>query len=697
MNDRNTNDHPAQDQPAQDQPAQDQSAQDQPLMETPIPPTGGSLHSTLQRQLRRLGVGDGPPDAEQWRALLERVTESYDEDDRGRNLLERSLDILNREMHALYDELQRSSEHRIASERDRLQAVFDAVSTALLVVDERGAIIAANPESLRLFGPSTAVIGQPLEHLLIAGDSEHTEFRLLQDNWRSTVMFQQRWQVDDIVLRPRGLPAFVADCVIVPFRGGVPGGDPPVAANSAVVMITDNSDREVARSLLEWQATHDVLTGLSNRSLVTDRLEHALLLASRSGSWPAVLFIDLDRFKSVNDQLGHATGDRLLIEAARRIEQSLRAVDTVARIGGDEFVILCEALERPDLAEQVAARILHALEDPFDFSGEEVFVSASIGIARGDRATVSADDLIRQADLAMYRAKENGRNRIETFDPAMHAESRRKVNLERALREALDNDELTVVYQPIFDTAEGALVAFEALARWNHSEFGNIAPNEFIPLAEDVGLIAAVGERVLDIACRDAASWRETAHFPIGLHVNVSARQLSASSFVNYLARVLRHHHIDPSSLTLELTESVLLDNPERAATRLMALREIGVRVAIDDFGVGYSSLAYLRRFPLDVLKVDRQFVAGIANSPPGQHILQAIVDLAAGLDYDVIASGVEQPEELVLLRQLGFQYAQGFLLAAPMPPAEALLLAAASSMPASMRNHAPSTALLDQ
>ncbi len=641
------------------------------------------LHSTLERQLRRLGIGEAPPDSTQWAAFLGRVTESYNEDDRGRELLERSLEISSREMRELYEELRRSSEHRLAFERDRLLAVFDAVSTALIVIDERGDVNAANPEAVRLFGPLADVVGRPLDALLIAGTSANTEYRLLQDNWRSTVMFQQRWQVDDVTLRPRGMAPFPADCVIVPFRGAVQTESSP-GSRSAVVVITDNSDREVARALLEWQATHDVLTGLSNRSLVTDRLQHALLLSSRSGQWPAVLFIDLDRFKSVNDQLGHATGDRLLVEAARRIERSIRQVDTVARLGGDEFVILCEALERPDLAEQVAARVLQALEEPFDFSGEEVFLSASIGIARAHRATASADELIREADLAMYRAKESGRNRIETYDPAMHAESRRRVNMERALREALDNDELTVVYQPIFDTAFGALVAFEALVRWHHPEFGNVTPAEFIPLAEETGLIAAVGERVLDIACRDAASWRETARFAIGLHVNVSGRQLGASNFVNYLARVLRHHHMEPASLTLELTESILLDNPERAATRLMALREVGVRVAIDDFGVGYSSLAYLRRFPLDVLKVDRQFVAGITNSPPGQQVLQAIVDLAAGLDYTVIAEGVEQPEELVLLRELGFQFAQGYLLAAPMPPAEALLLAAASSIPQS-------------
>ncbi|HEY4331378.1 MAG TPA: EAL domain-containing protein [Ilumatobacteraceae bacterium] len=639
------------------------------------------LHSTLRRQLRRLGIDAGPPTPEQWQQLLQRVTESYTEDDMGRELLERSLDISSREMRELYLDLQRSSEGRLSFERDRLQAVFDAVSTGLLVVDEQGIVNGANPEAVRLLGPLHHLIGQQLSALLIVGPTEGHAAPLLAPSWLSEVMLQRRWRVDNIRLRPRGMPDFAVDCVIVPFVSG------DTAAlgerrKSAVVVITDNTDREAARAQLEWQATHDVLTGLSNRALITDRLQHALVLASRSGAWPAVLFLDLDRFKSVNDQLGHSTGDRLLVDAARRIEQSIRSVDTAARLGGDEFVVLCEALERPDIAEQIAARILQALEEPFDFNGEQVYVSASIGIVRADAQNADADEVIRNADLAMYRAKENGRNRIETFDGPMRAASRRRVDTERALRLALDNDDITVVYQPIFDTAEGALVSFEALARWEHPELGRVAPSEFIPLAEETGLIAALGERVLDIACRDAASWRETAHFTIGLHINVSGRQLGASNFVSYLSRVVRHHHIEPASLTIELTESVLLDNPERAASRLMALREIGVRVAIDDFGVGYSSLAYLRRFPLDVLKVDRQFVAGIAQSPQGRHILQAIVDLAAGLDYVVIAEGVEQPEELVLLRELGFQYAQGYLLAQPMPPAEALLLAAASSVP---------------
>ncbi len=561
---------------------------------------------------------------------------------------------------------------------DSLLAVFDTVDNALLVLDGRGVVVMANQLAQQLLGPLPTLLNVSLSKLVMTGSSDDTATPLLDADTLPLMMQQKRWTAENIQLRPTSRSPFPADVALVPF---VTGGQ-----RSAVVVITDRTAREPDWEALEWQATHDPLTGLSNRAILLDRLEHALLLAARTGLWPTVLYLDLDRFKSVNDQLGHSTGNRLLVETAARIKRSVRAADTVARLSGDEFVVLCEALERPDIVQQVAARILNAFEMPFDFNGETVLVSASIGIVSADATNNVAGAVLHNADLAMYRAKENGRNRIEMFSTGMNIDVRRRVGLERSLREALDNDELEVMYQPIFDTHEGALIAFEALARWHDLAYGNVGPNEFIPLAEHTGLIAAVGERVLDIACRDAASWREAAQFPVGLHVNVSGRQVSASNFVNYLARVLRHHHVDPASLTLELQESVLLDNPERAVARLMALRELGVRIAIDDFGIGYSSLASLRRFPLDTLKVDRQFVAGIAQSSQGRETLQAIVDLAAGLDYSVIAEGVEQPEELVSLRELGFQYAQGYLLAAPMPPAEALLLAAASSIPVSMR-----------
>ena len=561
---------------------------------------------------------------------------------------------------------------------DGLLAVFDTVDDGILVVDGRGVVVMANAVAQRLLGPLTTLLNVSISQLLMTGAEPASATPLLDAESLPMVMQQKRWTVSDVTLHTRARPPFNADFTIVPFLTG--------GQCNAVAIITDNTGKESDPTALDWQATHDPLTGLSNRTILVDRLDHALSLAARTGLWPTLMFIDLDRFKAVNDQLGPRTGDRLLVEAAARIKRGVRAADTVARLGGDEFVVLCEALERPDVVQQVAARILNALDMPFDFNGETVLVSASIGIVSSDATCNVGETILHNAELAMYRAKQNGRNRSEVFDPVIRADVRRRVDVERALREALDNGEISVMYQPIFDTHEGALIAFEALARWYDPVLGKIGPNEFVPIAEETGLIAAVGERVLDIACRDAASWREAAQFPVGLHVNISGRQVSASNFVSFLARVVRHHHLDPASLTLELEESVLLDNPERAVARLMALRELGVRIALDDFGVGYTSLASLRRFPLDTLKVDRQFVAGIAQSSQGRQILQEIIDLANGLDYSVIAEGVEQPEELVSLRELGFQYAQGYLLAAPMPPAEALLLAAASSIPVSMR-----------
>jgi diguanylate cyclase (GGDEF)-like protein len=631
---------------------------------------------TLGRQLRRLGIDGDQPDASQWAALLQRVSETYEEHDQDRELLERSLEISSREMRDLYDELQRASEGQLAFERDRLQAVFDAVNMALLVVDQHGVVNAANPEAVRLLGPRANLVGAPLTTLLNMTASRESGRCLLDDDDLAAILHAHRWQAEGIYVRPAGQQPFPGDCVIVPFQGGTATGD----AAGAVVVLADNSDREADQAKWTWQATHDPLTGLCNRAAFIDRMQHALNLAERHGSWPSVFLLNLDRFKSVNDQLGERTGDRLLIEAARRIEKTLRTVDTVARLDGGEFVVLCEAMERPDIAVLVAARLLGALEVPFHFDGEVVYVTASIGIALADEKSRTADQIMQNADLAMFRAKELGRNRMETFDDTLRPQTRRRVHMERALREAIDNDEISVVYQPIFDIEYDRVVAFEALARWHHHTLGTVAPDEFIALAEDVGLITAIGERVLDIACRDASSWMAAAGRPIGLHVNVSSRQLTASTFVNFLARVLKHHHLAAETLTLELTESMLLDNPERSEDRFIALREIGVRIAIDDFGTVYSSLAHVRRFPIDVVKLNRQFVAGLIETPQSRDILQAVVELAAGFNYTVIAEGVEQADELDVLRSFGCNSAQGYFLGVPLPPTEALLLAAAST-----------------
>ncbi len=630
---------------------------------------------TLGRQLRRLGIDGELPDASQWAVLLNRVSETYAEHDQDRELLERSLEISSREMRELYDELQHASEGQLGFERDRLQAVFDAVGTALLVVDHRGIVNAANPEAVRLLGPRAHLVGASLTRLLNLGATPESSRCLLDDDDMRAILHAHRWQAESIYVRVADQAPFPGDCVIVPFKGGTEPDD----TAGAVVVITDNSARETERAQWTWQATHDPLTGLRNRATFVDRMQHALNLAERHGAWPSVFLLNLDRFKSVNDKLGERTGDRLLIEASRRIEKTLRTVDTVARLDGGEYVVLCEAMERPDIAVLVAARLLGALEVPFHFDGETVYITASIGIALADEKSRTADQIIQNADLAMYRAKELGRNRMETFDDSLRPQTRRRVHMERALREAIDLDELSVVYQPIFDIEYDRVVAFEALARWRHDTLGTVPPDEFIALAEDAGLITAIGERVLDIACRDASSWLSAAGRPIGVHVNVSSRQLTASTFVNFLSRVLKHHHLAPETLTLELTESMLLDNPERSEDRFIALREIGVRIAIDDVGTVYSSLAHERRFPIDVVKLNRQFLSGLDETPQNRDILQAVVELAAGFDYAVIAEGVEKAEELELLRSVGCNSAQGYFLGVPLPPAEALLLAAAS------------------
>ena len=627
-----------------------------------------ATNDTLSRQLRRLGIDGEAPNGAKWASLLQRVGETYDEHNNDRELLERSLEISSREMREMFDELQRMSEGQLAFERDRLQAVFDAVDTALLVVDQHGIVNAANPESARLLGSRARLVGSSLATLLNVGATADSPRCLLDENDVAAILQGHRWQTNGIYLRPPARAPFPGDCAIVPFEGG-PTND---HAKGAVVVITDNTHRVTEQTRWGWEASHDSLTGLNNKSAFMSLLQHALDVADHNGLWPSLLMVNIDWFKSVNDRLGTRTGDRLLIEAARRIEQTVRKVDAIARLDGGEFVILCEAMERPDIAVLEAARLIGAIEAPFHFDGEVVQVTASVGIALANEECRFADKLLLNADLAVYQAKANGRNRMETFDGMVRPQTRRRVNMERALREAIDNDGLFVAYQPIFDIELDRVVAFEALARWHDATLGAVAPDEFIALAEDAGLITAIGDRVLEIACRDASTWQAAAGRPIDLHFNVSSRQLSASTFVNFLGRVLKHHHLAPENLILELTESMFLDNPERSENRLNALRDIGVKIAIDDFGTLYSSLAQLHRFPIDVVKLNRQFVSSLLETPQSRHTLQAVVEFAAGFDYTVVAEGVEHPAELEVLRELQCDRAQGYLLGIPLQPAEA-------------------------
>jgi diguanylate cyclase (GGDEF)-like protein/PAS domain S-box-containing protein len=426
--------------------------------------------------------------------------------------------------------------------------------------------------------------------------------------------------------------------------------------------VKDITDQRALEAQLTYQAFHDPLTGLPNRALFRERVEYAL--AGRTPDDVHVLFIDLDRFKTVNDSLGHGPGDELLEAVARRLTPTLRGDDTLARLGGDEFAVL--TVGQADGGERVARRILEALRHPFPIGDSDVSVSASIGVACGSGST---ENLLRDADMAMYGAKSAGRNRYEVFDPATHQADHNRLRLESDLVYAIERDQLRVLYQPVVDLRTDAVVGFEALLRWEHPEFGTISPLDFIPMAEETGLIVAVGRWVLDEACAQARHW-QMAHprsEPLTMAVNVSARQLQESLFVDEVQSALDRQALAPRTLTLEITESVLLDESTAIGQRLVELKRTGVRLAIDDFGTGYSSLSYLRQFPIDILKIDRTFTNLVEGPGPVPPLLEGLVFLGRQLGLELVAEGIEMGEQRDQLERLQCRLGQGYLWAPPL------------------------------
>lgn len=433
-------------------------------------------------------------------------------------------------------------------------------------------------------------------------------------------------------------------------------------------VLHDISERKAFESQLAHQATHDPLTGLPNRVLLLDRLGTALERARRHEKRVGVLFLDLDHFKVVNDSLGHGVGDRLLMAIAERLSALVRPGDTVARFGGDEFVVLCEDLETRAEAVAVAERVNNVLSGPFVIDDSEVYVGVSIGIAFPDDADADPGTLIRDADAAMYRAKERGRARFEIFDNKMRASAVDRLDIENALRRAQERRELRVFYQPIISLRTGAILGVEALIRWEHPERGLLNPNEFIRVAEETGLIVPMGAWVLDQSCRQVMRWQASMpHLPpLKISVNLSGRQLGHPKLVADVQAIITETHVDPAQVELEITESVLMDDVEMSAETLGHLKTLGVKLVVDDFGTGYSSLSYLRRFPVDVLKVDQSFVDGLGVDPSDSAIVTAIVTLAHTLGLEAVAEGIETETQLTELRRLDCDMGQGFFVARP-------------------------------
>ena len=436
-------------------------------------------------------------------------------------------------------------------------------------------------------------------------------------------------------------------------------------------IIRDITERKSFEEQLTHQALHDPLTKLANRVLFRNRVEHALALANRSHTPIAILFLDLDNFKTINDSMGHDVGDKLLVLVAERLQTSLRLSDTAARLGGDEFAVLIEAAARQVDAVWVAQRIIDIFRTPFSIDETEVFVGTSIGIATTITGKETPEELLRNADVAMYAAKNQGRNRCVVFEMTMHDALMQRVEIESDLRQAIERQEFVLHYQPIVDLQSKRIRGIEALVRWNHPEQGMIPPLKFIPVAEETNLIVPLGRWILEEACRQAHGWQTqyNCESSLSITVNISSRQFQQKKFVEMVTDVLVESGLAPESLILEITENILLENTEGTIKKLHELKDLGIRFAIDDFGTGYSSLGYLQRFPIDILKIDKSFVDKINQSQEGVAVTRAIITVSDTLHLKTIAEGIENPEQIIALQNLGCEMGQGYHFAKPLNP----------------------------
>jgi diguanylate cyclase (GGDEF)-like protein/PAS domain S-box-containing protein len=547
---------------------------------------------------------------------------------------------------------------------DLYRAIVESAVEAIASADARGRIVSWNRAAERLFGYTAEdIVGRPLTVLIPEALREAHE--------RGVDRFAATGEAR-VMGRTIEVEAVRSDGTVLPVELSLSTWTTEEGRFFTGVL-RDITDRRSVQEKLAHQALHDPLTGLPNRTLVLDRIGQALARSARHHWSVAVLFFDVDRFKVVNDSLGHGAGDALLVLVVERLQSLLRPGDTMSRLGGDEFLVVCEEVDGLDQAAQLAERLSDAFRTPFVLGDREVFTTASLGIALGRAPESTPESLMRDADAAMYRAKERGRARYEVFDEEMREQALRRLNTEHAMPRALERDEFRILYQPIVSLDTGTMTGVEALVRWDHPEHGLITPAEFVPIAEDNGLIVPLGSWVLRKAMEQAVDWHRSQPSRRDLHVtvNLSARQLQDPGLPFAVATALDELEMDPAALTLEITESVLMHDRDISLARLLDLKFLGVRLAIDDFGTGYSSLAYLQRFPLDVLKVDKTFVDGVARGPEESALAAAIIRLGHTLHLQTVAEGVESPSQVAHLRRLGCQEAQGYLFAQPLPADE--------------------------
>jgi diguanylate cyclase (GGDEF)-like protein/PAS domain S-box-containing protein len=554
----------------------------------------------------------------------------------------------------------KQAEEAVRAAEERFHSAFDHAPIGMNLLDLDARFIQVNRAFCAITGyREEELIGRTCQSITYPEDLE----KEAQGMRRMAAGEIEHYQIEKRFVHSAGHPVWAtASRSLVRSRDGEP--------LHLVSQVEDITQRKQSDLMLTHMALHDSLTGLPNRTLALDRLALALARTERHPSSVAVLFLDLDRFKVINDSLGHNLGDQLLVAVAARLREAVRPSDTVARIGGDEFVVVCEDIVGVEDATRIAERIADALSRPFELNDDEVLLATSVGIALSSGPGDTPETLLRDADAAMYRAKETGRNRYEVFDSSMRVEAVERLDLEQALRRALGRSEFRLFYQPVLDMETGTIVGVEALLRWEHPERGLLRPAEFISLAEETGLILPIGKWALQEACRQARRWREADpdRPPLTVAVNLSARQLAQPNVADMVAEALESTGTDPSQVWLEITESILTGDTEATVGALRALKALGVRLSVDDFGTGYSSLLYLKRFPVDTLKVDRSFVAGLGTYPEDTAIVAGVVGLAQTLGLTAIAEGVETEEQRAALRALGCDLAQGYLFGHPEP-----------------------------
>ncbi|HEY7481180.1 MAG TPA: EAL domain-containing protein [Gemmatimonadales bacterium] len=565
--------------------------------------------------------------------------------------------VVVRQLLAVRENVRLLAETAVRQNEARFRSLVQHSSDVIIVTRANGTMRFVSPSASRVFGyDPSEMVARPIVTLLHPDDRERAGTFFEQAARAPGVTGPVEWrfrQPDGSWLHAEILATNLT-------------GDPTV--KGIVLNTRDVSERKRLEEQLTHQAFHDPLTGLANRALFRDRVSHALALAQRQTHPITVLFLDLDDFKKVNDSLGHAEGDRLLIAAAERFLSCARAADTVARLGGDEFAILIERATEPDVRSELLDRLATAMSHPFTLSGNQVQVTASIGVATASPGD-TADDLLRNADVAMYAAKRRGKGRSETYESRMYADVRHRLEMEAALRAAIDREELALHYQPIVNLVTGAIDGVEALVRWEHQTYGHLLPQHFIPLAEETGLIVKLGRWVLDEACRQVQAWRTAyPHNQLSVSINISSRQLQGPNIADMLADALVRSGVDPSAVVLEITESVLMQQTDSVLERLQTLKKFGVRLAIDDFGTGYSSLSYLQRFPIDILKIAKPFVEEVALGAERAALARAIIGLSDTLKLQTVAEGIEMAEQRAALIGLGCTLGQGHHFSRALP-----------------------------